>query len=205
MKVWMRRDDAGASASAARVMSLSLARDSEHTVESLITEAIALTDSKSPLLAAANPASITSTRMRSSCLAMRSFSSRVIDAPGLCSPSRRVVSKMIRRSMDFSRKGTSAACQDKGSKENGLGGKISCARGAAAPALAAEALGYGRRAGRGMSSACGHYIAEPGLRQVQCQSRTGQASGAPGSGGSWVRTGRAGLTSPRDARQPQYT
>src|SRR5512139_1636609 len=29
---------------------------------------------------------------------MRSFSSRVIDAPGLCSPSRKVVSKMYKRS-----------------------------------------------------------------------------------------------------------
>jgi hypothetical protein len=28
---------------------------------------------------------------------MRSFSSRVIEAPGLCSPSRMVVSKMINR------------------------------------------------------------------------------------------------------------
>ena len=42
------------------------------------------------------PASMTSTRMRSSCRAMRIFSSFVIDAPGLCSPSRIVVSNMIR-------------------------------------------------------------------------------------------------------------
>src|SRR5262249_29436833 len=40
-------------------------------------------------------ASITSTRMRSRWRAMRSFSSLVIDAPGLCSPSRMVVSNMI--------------------------------------------------------------------------------------------------------------
>ena len=38
------------------------------------------------------------TRSRWSCRAMRSFSSRVMEAPGLCSPSRRVVSKMIKRS-----------------------------------------------------------------------------------------------------------
>jgi hypothetical protein len=72
---------------------------SEQTVESLIVLAIALTASKSPLELAANPASMTSTRSRSSCLAMRIFSSRVIEAPGLCSPSRNVVSKMISRSM----------------------------------------------------------------------------------------------------------
>jgi hypothetical protein len=41
------------------------------------------------------PASITSTRSRSSWRAMRSFSSRVIEAPGDCSPSRKVVSKMM--------------------------------------------------------------------------------------------------------------
>jgi hypothetical protein len=99
MKVWMRRFSQPASASAARLMSLSLARASEQTVESLTELAIERTASKSPLLEAAKPASITSTRSRSSCLAMRSFSSRVIEAPGLCSPSRSVVSKMIRRSM----------------------------------------------------------------------------------------------------------
>ena len=40
------------------------------------------------------PASITSTPRRMSCWAMTSFSSVFMDAPGLCSPSRRVVSKM---------------------------------------------------------------------------------------------------------------
>src|SRR5438105_10196575 len=78
-------------------MSRSLARHRPHTVESLITPAIARTASKSPLDAAGKPASITSTFMRSSARAMRSFSSRVIEAPGLCSPSRMVVSKIIRR------------------------------------------------------------------------------------------------------------
>jgi hypothetical protein len=38
---------------------------------------------------------MTSTFSRSSWRAMRSFSSFVIDAPGDCSPSRKVVSKMI--------------------------------------------------------------------------------------------------------------
>ena len=95
MKVWMRPRAAPLSASAARAMSRSLARESEHTVESLITSAIALTHSKSPLLLAAKPASITSTRRRSSWRAMRSFSSLVMLAPGDCSPSRKVVSKMM--------------------------------------------------------------------------------------------------------------
>src|SRR5262249_7637239 len=56
----------------------------------------ALTAAKSPLDDAGNPASITSTRNRSSYRAMRIFSSLVIDAPGLCSPSRKVVSKTIK-------------------------------------------------------------------------------------------------------------
>jgi hypothetical protein len=64
-------------------------------VLSLMILATAWTASKSPSLAAGKPASITSTRMRSSWRAIRSFSSLVIEAPGLCSPSRIVVSKMI--------------------------------------------------------------------------------------------------------------
>ena len=95
MKVWMRAAAAPLSASAAREMSRSLARDSEQTVESLIALAMDCTASKSPLELAAKPASMTSTFRRSSWRAMRSFSSRVIEAPGDCSPSRRVVSKMI--------------------------------------------------------------------------------------------------------------
>ena len=95
MKVWMRAERAPFSASAAREMSRSLARASEHTVLSLMAAAIAFTASKSPFDEAAKPASITSTRRRSSWRAMRSFSSLVIEAPGDCSPSRKVVSKMI--------------------------------------------------------------------------------------------------------------
>src|SRR6202008_2265608 len=83
------------SASAAREMSRSFARASEHTVLSLIACAMARTASKSPFDDAAKPASITSTFRRSSWRAIRSFSSLVIDAPGDCSPSRKVVSKMI--------------------------------------------------------------------------------------------------------------
>jgi hypothetical protein len=44
------------------------------------------------------PASTTSTPISSSTVAMRSFSSRFIEQPGACSPSRKVVSKMMTRS-----------------------------------------------------------------------------------------------------------
>jgi hypothetical protein len=57
--------------------------------------------SKSPGEAAAKPASMTSTRMRSSWRATRSFSSLVMEAPGLCSPSRKVVSKITKWSFMF--------------------------------------------------------------------------------------------------------
>src|SRR5690625_2500352 len=92
----MRAEAAGASASAARSMSFGLARARLQTVLSRMAEATAFTASKSPGLATAKPASMTSTRRRSSMRAMRTFSSRVMEAPGLCSPSRRVVSKMTR-------------------------------------------------------------------------------------------------------------
>ena len=95
MKVWMRGAAASRRASAARSMSRSSARASPQTPQSRTARATACTASKSPVLAVGKPASITSTRMRSSALAMRTFSSRVMEAPGLCSPSRRVVSKMI--------------------------------------------------------------------------------------------------------------
>ena len=83
------------SAAPARSMSLSKARARPQTILSLMTLATACTDSKSPGLAAGNPASMTSTFSRSSAFAILTFSSRVIDAPGLCSPSRNVVSNII--------------------------------------------------------------------------------------------------------------
>src|SRR2546429_251779 len=94
----MRPDFAFFSASTPRWMSRSLARHRPATVVSLIMPATACTASKSPFEEAGKPASITSTRMRSSCRAMRSFSSLVMEAPGLCSPSRMVVSNMMSRS-----------------------------------------------------------------------------------------------------------
>ena len=60
--------------------------------------AISRTASKSPLEAIGKPASITSTPISSSTAAISNFSSRFIEAPGDCSPSRRVVSKMMTRS-----------------------------------------------------------------------------------------------------------
>ena len=98
MKVWIRPELAGLRASPARSMSLSRARARPHTVLSLMLSATALTASKSPGLAMGKPASITSTCIRSSALAILTFSSRVIEAPGLCSPSRNVVSKIIKLS-----------------------------------------------------------------------------------------------------------
>ena len=53
------------------------------------------TESKSPSDDAAKPASITSTPSFSSCLAIITFCSQVILAPGDCSPSRSVVSKIL--------------------------------------------------------------------------------------------------------------
>ena len=59
--------------------------------------AISRTASKSPLEAIGKPASITSTPISSRILASSSFSSNDIEAPGDCSPSRMVVSKMMTR------------------------------------------------------------------------------------------------------------
>ena len=62
------------------------------------SRATALTLSKSPLEAAGKPASMTSTPSSASARATRSFSGRVMLQPGDCSPSRKVVSKIITRS-----------------------------------------------------------------------------------------------------------
>ena len=97
MKVWMRFFGAGATASPALRTSFSTARANEQTVDLVMILAMAFTDSKSPGLAAAKPASITSTPIFSSWRAMRIFSSLVMDAPGDCSPSRMVVSKIMTR------------------------------------------------------------------------------------------------------------
>jgi hypothetical protein len=59
--------------------------------------AIKLTASNSPSETAAKPASMTSTPNSSSRWAIRSLFSGVNDTPGVCSPSRRVVSKIFIR------------------------------------------------------------------------------------------------------------
>ena len=61
--------------------------------------AISLTAWKSPSEVIGKPASITSTPMSSSISATSSFSSKVMVAPGHCSPSRSVVSKITTRSL----------------------------------------------------------------------------------------------------------
>ncbi len=99
MKVWMRGATAGLMASAARSMSASPVRARAHTRASLMISATAFTEAKSPGLEAGKPASMTSTFSRSRARAMRSLSSRLMAAPGLCSPSRMVVSKMISLSL----------------------------------------------------------------------------------------------------------
>src|SRR6516162_7920738 len=90
----MRRRSAGLIASAQQSMSLMPARASPHTTAFLARLAISLTPAKSPSEAIGNPASITSTPIVSSISATSSFSSCVMVAPGHCSPSRNVVSKM---------------------------------------------------------------------------------------------------------------
>ncbi len=98
MKVCSRGRAAWRTACQARSMSLRLARASPATSVRFSRPAIWDTASKSPSEAAGNPASITSIPSFSSWPARRSFSAVFMLAPGLCSPSRRVVSKMITRS-----------------------------------------------------------------------------------------------------------
>ena len=97
MKVWIRGRTAGFRASPARSMSLGVARARPATEAFLIRLAMTLTASKSPLEAIGKPASMTSTPISSSTWATEIFSSRFIEQPGDCSPSRKVVSKMMTR------------------------------------------------------------------------------------------------------------
>ena len=99
MKVWMRLRLAGLIASAQRSMSLGAARERPQITEFLARLAISLTAAKSPSEAIGKPASMMSTPMVSSSSATSSFSSCVMVAPGHCSPSRKVVSKMTTRSL----------------------------------------------------------------------------------------------------------
>ncbi len=98
MKVWMRGRFACFTASQQRSMSPMLARASPQITALLAWPAIFETASKSPSDAMGNPASMMSTPISSSSAAIWSFSASVMVAPGDCSPSRRVVSKIRTRS-----------------------------------------------------------------------------------------------------------
>ena len=97
-KTWIRGLWAYRTASHARSMSRSLQRARPQTVEPATSVAMARTDSKSPTEAIGNPASMTSTPIAARARAISSFSPRFMLAPGDCSPSRRVVSKIRTRS-----------------------------------------------------------------------------------------------------------
>ena len=97
MKVWMRGRFACLTASQQRSISPRLARASPQITAFSARSEIALTAAKSPSEAIGNPASMMSTPISSSMEAISSFSAWVMVAPGLCSPSRRVVSKISTR------------------------------------------------------------------------------------------------------------
>ena len=98
MKVWMRGRLAWRTASQQRSMSVTLARARPQITAFCAWRAMAETASKSPSEAIGKPASMMSTPISSRRAAIWSFSSSVMVAPGDCSPSRRVVSKMRTRS-----------------------------------------------------------------------------------------------------------
>ncbi len=76
-------------------MSGSMARASPQIIVPRTLAAISRTASKSPGEAIGNPASITSTPRSQSAWAISIFSGRFMLAPGDCSPSRSVVSKIL--------------------------------------------------------------------------------------------------------------
>ena len=95
MKVWMRGTSACLTASQHTRTSFSMARASPATRGPFTSLAIALTASKSSGEAIGNPASMMSTCSLASWRATSSFSARFMLAPGACSPSRSVVSKIL--------------------------------------------------------------------------------------------------------------
>src|SRR5262245_1782861 len=99
MKMWIPGRWARSTALMARSTSCSRVRASESTTGFPTAAATRCTASKSPSDEAANPASMTSTPRRSSWRAITSFSSMFMVAPGDCSPSRSVVSKICTRSI----------------------------------------------------------------------------------------------------------
>jgi hypothetical protein len=89
------RSPAAFTAAPAASISFGIHRASPAIIGPSISSEIRLTASKSPSLMIGKPASMTSTPSRASCRATSIFSRKFIDAPGHCSPSRSVVSKMI--------------------------------------------------------------------------------------------------------------
>jgi hypothetical protein len=93
----MRELAASRTASQQRSTSSRLARASPAMVAPWTVRAMVRTASKSPWLATGKPASITSTPRRASCSAISSLALALRLMPGACSPSLRVVSKMMMR------------------------------------------------------------------------------------------------------------
>jgi hypothetical protein len=93
--VWIRTFGAPFKASHARSISSGRALAKLQMVGPSTSWAIRLIASKSPGELNAKPASMISTPSRASCLAIMTFSSMFMLAPGDCSPSRRVVSKIL--------------------------------------------------------------------------------------------------------------
>ena len=97
-KTWQRPRGASLRASQEAAMSPLLQRERLATMGPATSRPTARIDSRSPGEAAAKPASMTSTPRSRRARATWSFCSRFMEAPGDCSPSRSVVSKMMRRS-----------------------------------------------------------------------------------------------------------
>ena len=95
MKVWMRRPRGRLPAPRRHGRCRRRRRAPSRRPRSCTSLATSCTAWKSPSDAIGKPASITSTPMASRTSATRSFSSTVIEQPGDCSPSRKVVSKMM--------------------------------------------------------------------------------------------------------------
>src|SRR4051794_30357702 len=95
MNVWIRQRSAPFKASAARSMSPVAVRASAAITGPRTPSAISRTASNSPCDEIGKPASRMSTCSRASCSAISTFSAFVSAMPGACSPSRRVVSKIL--------------------------------------------------------------------------------------------------------------
>ena len=94
IKVWILNLLANFNASWHASISFFICLDNPAGIEFFKILLTSVTASKSPGEAIGNPASIISTPSSSKTLAIWIFSSRLIDAPGDCSPSRIVVSNM---------------------------------------------------------------------------------------------------------------